>query len=228
MEPIIAGIFGLFALVYLGVGFYNMGLAIYHIADHSKWQENAVPDPGARIIDIKSEKVKYIKNDARFKTTVTFSDGFFFTTHKTDRENHFGSYTISVNKKVVLEAAIQAHAKAVEKKLRGAPAPKPAVTAPQQPEPKPQPPVAAPPEDDYPTTVPAAQTKPSTPADDYPVTTPLSETGSPVPEDLPVTTPMAEPETTRWVCPKCGLVHNKALAVCFHCGTEQKVATKFV
>lgn len=34
--------------------------------------------------------------------------------------------------------------------------------------------------------------------------------------------------TTRWVCPKCGLVHSKELQVCFHCGTPQTSANKFI
>ena len=34
--------------------------------------------------------------------------------------------------------------------------------------------------------------------------------------------------TTRWVCPKCGLVHSKDLPVCFHCGTPQTSANKFI
>ena len=34
--------------------------------------------------------------------------------------------------------------------------------------------------------------------------------------------------TTRWVCPNCGLVHSKELQVCFHCGTPQTSANKFI
>lgn len=34
--------------------------------------------------------------------------------------------------------------------------------------------------------------------------------------------------TTRWVCPRCGLVHSKDLPVCFHCGTPQTSANKFI
>lgn len=52
---------------------------------------------------------------------------------------------------------------------------------------------------------------------------------------IPVnTTKPKEPEqqfrdtTTRWVCPRCGLVHSKELQVCFHCGTPQTSANKFI
>lgn len=62
---------------------------IYWKFDHGKWSENAKPDFSATIIDISSNKVKYAKNEAKYKTTVTFSDGFIFTTTKTKRKNNF-------------------------------------------------------------------------------------------------------------------------------------------
>lgn len=40
--------------------------------------------------------------------------------------------------------------------------------------------------------------------------------------------PSPQPETTRWICPRCGLVHSKTMSSCFHCGTAQSQANKFV
>lgn len=45
----------------------------------------------------------------------------------------------------------------------------------------------------------------------------------------PAVPPVIEqPATTRWICPKCGLVHSKTMSSCFHCGTQQSQANKFV
>lgn len=46
------------------------------------------------------------------------------------------------------------------------------------------------------------------------------------PEKKPKPEPVAE--ATRWVCPGCGLVHSRQLSSCFHCGTPQSKAYKFV
>ena len=328
MELIIAMLAGVFGLVVLALCFVQMGKAIWSCFAHTSWDKDANPDPDAIIVDINSQQVKYVKNGAKFKTTVVFSDGFTYVTHKTNRENHFGSYTISVNRKEIAEAAKLAHAKAVEKKgVKAAPAPVPVVqeypattpvaqskpaqddypaTAPvtkaqpaqddyptTAPVTKAQPAVddypttapvtkaqpaqddypttapvtkaqpaqddypttapvtkAQPAQDDYPTTAPVTQNKPAVvisavekaipPVDDYPKTVPVSQ--SKPAQDYPATAPVSDfrppvtatpaadpvPETTRWICPRCGLVHNKALAVCFHCGTPQSAANKFV
>lgn len=282
MEIVFGILMGMFALYVLVMCFVNMGKSIHSLFNQSRWSENANPDPDAIIVDMKSQQVKYVKNGAKFKTTVTFSDGFTFTTHKTNRVNHFGSYTISVDRKEVAQMAKDAHAKAVEKKLgKATPAEKaeartvaqPAATPSVEPVPGPAsnsflippdpveafqpkdpvPPVddgypktvplkeSKPQVDDYPTTAPVSQPKP--PVDDYPTTAPVSQTKPDYPTTAPVSDhrppviitpvvpeakPEPKPETTRWICPRCGLVHNKALAVCFHCGTEQTKANKFV
>ena len=88
--------------------------SIYWKFDHKGWKENSRPDPNARIIDVSREEVMYEKNGAKYKTTVRFSDGFYYITHKTHRENHFLSYTISVDKELsdeIIETAIEAHKK---------------------------------------------------------------------------------------------------------------------
>lgn len=298
MELIIAMMAGVFGLVVLALCFVQMGKAIWSCFAHTSWDKDATPDPDAIIVNINSQQVKYVKNGAKFKTTVEFSDGFTYVTHKTHRENHFGSYTISVNRKEIAEAAKAAHAKAVEKKgVKAVPAPAPVPVVQDYPatvpvaQPKPaqddypatapvtkaqpaqddypttapvtkaQPaqedypttaPVtkAQPAQDDYPTTAPVIENKPAVvisavekaipPVDDYPKTVPVAQ---PKPaQDYPATAPVSDfrppvtatpaadpvPETTRWICPRCGLVHNKALAVCFHCGTPQSAANKFV
>lgn len=280
MELIIAMLAGVFGLVVLALCFVQMGKAIWSCFAHTSWDKDANPDPDAIIVDINSQQVKYVKNGAKFKTTVVFSDGFTYVTHKTNRENHFGSYTISVNRKEIAEAAKLAHAKAVEKKdVKAAPAPVPVIpdypattpvaqSKPAQDDYPTTAPVtkAQPAQDDYPTTAPV--TKPQPAVDDYPTTAPVTqnkpavvisavEKAIPSVDDYPKTVPVAPPkpaqdypatapvsdfrppvtaapaadpvpETTRWICPRCGLVHNKALAVCFHCGTPQSAANKFV
>ena len=79
--------------------------------DHTGWKKGSIPDRHATIANISSEKVKYDKNDAKFKTTVLFSDGFYFITHRTNRENRPLSYTISIDTKLANE--IVARAKAI-------------------------------------------------------------------------------------------------------------------
>ncbi len=81
---------------------------IYSKSDHTGWKKGSIPDRDATIVNISSEKVKYDKNDAKFKTTVQFSDGFYFITHRTNRENRLLSYTISLDSKLANEIAARA------------------------------------------------------------------------------------------------------------------------
>ena len=99
---------------------FGIGRSIYWLFDHTGWQSDAVPDLNATITDISSKEVKYVKNGAKFKTTVTFSDGFYFITHKTNRDQHFMTYTISVDdslKSEIVSRAMEAHNKAATKRL---------------------------------------------------------------------------------------------------------------
>lgn len=111
------GIIGFLAMIWFVVGLINMGIGVYSWWDHTGWEEPNKPDPQAQIKDIQKQKVKYTKNNAKFKTTVKFTDGFYFVTHRTNRENHFMSYQISVDAEEILRLALEAHSKAVEKKL---------------------------------------------------------------------------------------------------------------
>ena len=92
--------------------------AFYHLFDHTKQEPYTKLDPLAEIVDIQTEKVEYSKNGAKYKTTVFFSDGFQFITHKTNRKEGFFTYQISIDdslRKEIIESAIAAHNQAVEK-----------------------------------------------------------------------------------------------------------------
>ena len=81
-------------------------------------QKNSKPDINAKIINIDTQKVQYAKNGTKYKTTVSFSDGFIFITHKTNREDGFFNYQISIDESLrisIIEKAICLHQKAVEK-----------------------------------------------------------------------------------------------------------------
>lgn len=94
---------------------YRIGKAVWNCFDHSKVKANSVLCSDANIVDVRSEKVQYAKNGAKYKTTVTFSDGFKFITHKTNREDNFFTYQISVDTEEILENATKAHDRALKK-----------------------------------------------------------------------------------------------------------------
>lgn len=96
--------------------FWNIQVFIEESFDHWGWNDGARPDANATIIGFDSETVKNRKNRAKLKTTVTFSDGFWFYTHETNRKNGVFSYTISVDEelaKTIIKRAIAAHKDAV-------------------------------------------------------------------------------------------------------------------
>ena len=95
--------------------------AIYHLFDHTDYDTTLPLDPHAKIVDICSEQVQYTKNGAKYKTTVSFADGFRFITHKTKRKEGFFTYQISIDEetlKRIIDKAIFAHKKAVEKQTK--------------------------------------------------------------------------------------------------------------
>ena len=109
-------VFGILGVLCFGWFFLTIGRSIYHLFDHTKWDKSSMPDLNAKIIDIHTEKVIYIKNGAKFKTTISFSDGFHFITHKTNREDEFFTYHIAVDKSLmneIIEKSILVHKKAV-------------------------------------------------------------------------------------------------------------------
>ena len=94
------------------------GKPVWSLFDHSKTEPNAVLRSDAKIVDIDTEQVTYMKNGAKYKTTIRFSDGFVFTTHKTDRDDNFFSYKISISpelRKEIISNAIEAHDRALQK-----------------------------------------------------------------------------------------------------------------
>lgn len=98
---------------------YNIVKEISTYKDHGKWEKGATPDPNAKIINTQVEQVKYVKNGAKYKTEITFSDGYHFISHKTNVKTGFGHYTISVDQELaekIKEKAIASHEKAVAKK----------------------------------------------------------------------------------------------------------------
>lgn len=101
-----------------GMLIYNTIGDIYTWFDHCGWKENSNPNKKAKIQNITSEKIQYVKNKAKLKTKVIFSDGFYFVTYKTDRENGFLTYRIFISdehKKDIIDMAVEKHNLAVDK-----------------------------------------------------------------------------------------------------------------
>lgn len=70
----------------------------------------------AKIIDIRQKTVG-LKGDYKFRTIVTFDDGFEFIAHDTERDNHLLYYTISVSsdmKNEIIARATEAHNRALD------------------------------------------------------------------------------------------------------------------
>ena len=109
-------VFGSLGTLVFGWIIFSMVRSVYYLFDHTKWEEFSAPNLNAKIIDIHTEKVIYVKNGAKFKTIISFSDGFHFITHKTNRENSFLTYHINIDESLmneIVEKAISAHEKAV-------------------------------------------------------------------------------------------------------------------
>lgn len=106
------------AFVIFGYFAFCIGRSIWSMFDHSVWRAPKNPDINAEIVNVNVEKVRYSKNDAKYKTTVIFSDGFNFITHRTNRDDHFMSYTITIDNQLkiaIINTAVAAHIKAVNK-----------------------------------------------------------------------------------------------------------------
>ncbi len=100
---------------------YNSYKSIYAWTDQYGWKEDSNPDKNAKIQNITSEKVQYGSSStyAKLKTKITFSDGFYFITHKTDYE-HLGAITYRVYlsdelKEKIISSAIEKHNLSVDK-----------------------------------------------------------------------------------------------------------------
>lgn len=106
-----------------------IGIWIYQKMDPGRWENNADPDPNAKIVDVSSTFKRRSSLSGHFVTEVTFSDGYVFESTKTKT----GSYEPAIRAPVtvytryyideelheeIVNAAIEAHRKAVEKELR--------------------------------------------------------------------------------------------------------------
>lgn len=97
---------------------YNSYKSIYTWTDHYGWEDNSSPDKNAKIQNITSERVQYTRNGAKLKTKITFSDGFYFITYKTDRDDGVISYKIYLSdelKEKIISSAIEKHNLSVDK-----------------------------------------------------------------------------------------------------------------
>lgn len=97
---------------------YLIWEAIYWKRDHGKFPKGAVPNPCAQVANVTHERKSFGKNNTKYLTTVTFTDGYQFKTTKTNRADHFFSYEISVDHALrakIVENAMAAHQKALVK-----------------------------------------------------------------------------------------------------------------
>lgn len=104
-------------IVSIGVVLYNMCKSVYTWSDHYGWEENSSPDKNAKIKNITSKEVQYSRNGAKLKTTITFSDGFYFISYKTDREDKALTYKIYLSNELrekIIGSAIEQHKMSVD------------------------------------------------------------------------------------------------------------------
>ncbi len=97
---------------------YRIGRAIWNCFDHSKVDDNTMLSKDATIVNVHSEKTQYVKDGMKYKTTVYFSDGFQFVSHKTDRDDGLFTYRISISPHLyenIIECAKEAHDRALAK-----------------------------------------------------------------------------------------------------------------
>lgn len=101
----------------LGLMFYNICGTVYTWSDHYGWEKNSSPDKNAKIIDITSKRIQYGRTKQKLKTTVTFSDGFYFITYKTNYDNGIMTYKIYLSdelRKTVINLAVEKHNSAID------------------------------------------------------------------------------------------------------------------
>ncbi len=128
---------------------------IYDSTSHSVCDSPAMLKEDATIINVE-RKVIGSKGHKRYRTTLHFSDGFRFISHKTDVANHLIAYSISVtselNKEIIRDALI-AHAKMINKHKKASTS-----TVRSSPTPKADTPTPIPPKRDSPVVLPPDST----------------------------------------------------------------------
>ncbi len=93
----------------------------YQCADHKGWNSGANPQEDAEIVNIETDKFYRGKNDKTYRTTITFSDGFWYRSCDQERKDGLLTYSISMPDEIlagIRQKAIFAHNAAVEKKLK--------------------------------------------------------------------------------------------------------------
>ena len=110
----------IYIIAFLAYAVYLMAMETYTKFDHSFIPSTPLKSD-AKIVDTTSEQVRYMKNGAKYKTNVVFSDGFIFTTYKTKRKVKNFTYYIFIDNELAMqitELAIKAHTKAYDKQHR--------------------------------------------------------------------------------------------------------------
>ena len=118
---VLCGLIGLWGMFYLAYGLFNFGKAFWSLFKHTSVPKNAILYRDAKIVDVRSDKVQYVKNGSKYKTTVRFSDGFRYITHETERDDNFLTYQISISPelyKSIIECAKEEHDRAFEKQQK--------------------------------------------------------------------------------------------------------------
>lgn len=90
---------------------------IYDSTSHSVCDNPTLLNEDARIINI-DRKVVGTRGHKRYRTTLFFSDGFKFISHKNDISNRLVSYSISVPNEInkeIINDAFMAHAKMINR-----------------------------------------------------------------------------------------------------------------
>lgn len=120
-ETAIIILVGIASLVLLVTKLVNLCKDFWSLFDHSFLPKGAKLVPDAIIVNFCPQKVQYTKNGAKYRTTVSFSDGFEFITCKTDRADGFLSYEIFISQELaesIMKKAIKAHDRALAKQQK--------------------------------------------------------------------------------------------------------------
>ena len=111
----------IYAVIFSVLGFAAYAViksGIYNMTSHSIYDDCEKLRENAEIITVTREIIGGRKSIKRYRTILTFDDGFKFISHKTNTENGVFTYTISIGEVInqeILNDAIEAHKKMIEK-----------------------------------------------------------------------------------------------------------------